>query len=727
MREIVKPLDQIDGQVRQAVGGKAWALSYLARHGFPVPKGLCVTVDAYHQFIAFNKLAGKIAIELGRKDLKEMRWEEMWDASLRIRSHINKGRFPAAMYRQLRQAVDAMLGNKPAVVRSSALSEDSVNTSYAGIHESYVDVKNAAAVMDKIRMVWASLWSDAALLYQKEFGGPLGKSGMAVIVQQFIKGEKSGVAFSENPLEPGQMVIEAIPGINKNLVDGVTEPQRWILSKRTRKILSYWVPGPRKKGLFNARSAVLGSKEVNRVAVMVKRAESLFKSPQDMEWTFKKADLVILQSRPITARVKKTLSQRSIFDLSLRRSFKDLNRLQDKIENDLVPSMTRLRKELESAELSSLTDNELAQEIQARMETVKTWRHVYWDYFIPYGHGMRLFGQVYNDLIKPSDPYAFVALLNIRRNISTERNDILREMASLAIKHRGLFIRLRKCPRSGNKRFDALYADLKNRFSGINSGLENPETLETLLTKIARSKIRKKPDRSDRLARLERDYFIHFKAHDRVFASQLLELGRSSYVMRDDDNVYLAGIESQLDRAVVEARSRLSGGKVGGANRRALRSILSDPRLGEMASLPKAAKSGLSAAGGFVVRPKQMRGQPASQGIAYGRAHVILSNAALKDFQPGEILVCDAIGPDMTYVMPMAAGIIERRGGMLIHGAIVAREYGIPCVTGVPDATALIKTGDQVTVDGYFGLVTINRQPIRTTPVTHQMNAKGNG
>jgi phosphoenolpyruvate synthase/pyruvate phosphate dikinase len=62
----------------------------------------------------------------------------------------------------------------------------------------------------------------------------------------------------------------------------------------------------------------------------------------------------------------------------------------------------------------------------------------------------------------------------------------------------------------------------------------------------------------------------------------------------------------------------------------------------------------------------------------------------------------------MTLVVPLAAAIVERRGGMLIHGAIIAREYGIPCVTGVPDAASNIKTGDLVTVDGYYGLVTLH-------------------
>jgi len=85
----------------------------------------------------------------------------------------------------------------------------------------------------------------------------------------------------------------------------------------------------------------------------------------------------------------------------------------------------------------------------------------------------------------------------------------------------------------------------------------------------------------------------------------------------------------------------------------------------------------------------------------------VRSHADLADFAQGEILVCDAVDPNMTFVVPLAAAVVERRGGMLIHGAIIAREYGLPCVTGVPDATALIQSGNPLTVDGYLGIVTI--------------------
>ena len=84
-------------------------------------------------------------------------------------------------------------------------------------------------------------------------------------------------------------------------------------------------------------------------------------------------------------------------------------------------------------------------------------------------------------------------------------------------------------------------------------------------------------------------------------------------------------------------------------------------------------------------------------------------------FKKGEVLVCDAIDPNMTFAVPLASAVVERRGGMLIHGAIIAREYGLPCVTGAADAATLIKTGDLITVDGYLGIVIIGEARLRRT------------
>ena len=69
--------------------------------------------------------------------------------------------------------------------------------------------------------------------------------------------------------------------------------------------------------------------------------------------------------------------------------------------------------------------------------------------------------------------------------------------------------------------------------------------------------------------------------------------------------------------------------------------------------------------------------------------------------------MCDAIQPMMTHLVPLACAIVERRGGMLIHGAIIARELGIPCVNGVPGVVDALRDGALVTVDGYLGIVTV--------------------
>ena len=61
----------------------------------------------------------------------------------------------------------------------------------------------------------------------------------------------------------------------------------------------------------------------------------------------------------------------------------------------------------------------------------------------------------------------------------------------------------------------------------------------------------------------------------------------------------------------------------------------------------------------------------------------------------------------MTHLVPLASAIVERRGGMLIHGAIIARELGIPCVNGVRKAADILRNGDPVTVDGHLGIVTV--------------------
>jgi phosphoenolpyruvate synthase/pyruvate phosphate dikinase len=101
------------------------------------------------------------------------------------------------------------------VVRSSGIGEDSAGVSFAGLHESFVNLRGVGAILEHIRLVWASLWSDRALLYRQGLGLDIEHSAMPVVLQDLIQGDRSGVAFSKNPNDPAQAVIEAVYGLNQ--------------------------------------------------------------------------------------------------------------------------------------------------------------------------------------------------------------------------------------------------------------------------------------------------------------------------------------------------------------------------------------------------------------------------------------------------------------------------------------------------------------------------------
>jgi pyruvate,water dikinase len=198
-----------------------------------------------------------------------------------------------------------------------------------------------------------------------------------------------------------------------------------------------------------------------------------------------------------------------------------------------------------------------------------------------------------------------------------------------------------------------------------------------------------------------------FPEHKRDYAESLLDVARASYRLRDDDNIYIGKISRRVIDAEEEARRRgilepFRQCRGGGTAREFPCREDSEPLSRYSPESPIAYQDT-----SFDFQARQVVGQPAGAGLAIGKARVILVKEDLFEFRAREILVCDAIDPNMTFVVPLAAGIVERRGGMLIHGAIIAREYGIPCVTGVPAATEVIRTGDTVTVDGFLGIVII--------------------
>ena len=138
---LVVSLSDVAACREELVGGKAAKLSRLVGSGCRVPAGFCLTVAAYETFVRDHDIEEAIRMELGRKDLDGMRWEEIWDAALRIRSLFLARPLPCRLQEALRGAVAGLGATDSLAVRSSALGEDSGDMSFAGIHESSTDVR----------------------------------------------------------------------------------------------------------------------------------------------------------------------------------------------------------------------------------------------------------------------------------------------------------------------------------------------------------------------------------------------------------------------------------------------------------------------------------------------------------------------------------------------------------------------------------------------------------
>jgi pyruvate,water dikinase len=399
----------------------------------------------------------------------------------------------------------------------------------------------------------------------------------------------------------------------------------------------------------------------------------------------------------------------------LTRSFENLKMLRIKIEEDILPSMDREAEYLSSINVSILGNEDLAEEMKQRNEINDKWLKAYDDYCIPFAHGMRLFGQAYNDVVRPSDPYEFMDLLKADRMASLDRNRQLSELATFIRENHELRMTLKKgqiptSPPLFRERLKAFHDEFGET---VNKGLKKTtrskknRLLIPLLLEMADHLASEEVQNVNSVTTLEKHFFAHFKKEKLVFARELLDLGRASYRLRDDDNIFLGRIEAQALKAFDEGKKRLRARGVSFAERLDPQEVIMALTDSSYSPIRPASKDAPRKKKASLVRARQLIGQPAGPGIGSGLARVILTPDGLLQFKSGEVLVCDAVDPNMTFVVPLASGIVERRGGMLIHGAIIAREYGLPCVTGIPDVTSLVKTGDPITVDGYLGIIII--------------------
>src|SRR5215510_5405995 len=191
----------------------------------------------------------------------------------------------------LKNEIEAALSelSGPVAVRSSACAEDLEDASFAGQYETFLNVTGPPSVFEAFRCCLTSASADRVSAYANARGTRMTRSSMAVLVQQMVQADASGVAFSVDPRTgDDHVLVSAVAGIGARLVSGETSADEWIVTNGNATAL---------KGTHE----VILESTVLQIADLVCRISTQRGAPQDVEWAIAAGELYVLQARPITA------------------------------------------------------------------------------------------------------------------------------------------------------------------------------------------------------------------------------------------------------------------------------------------------------------------------------------------------------------------------------------------------------------------------------------------
>ncbi len=302
MQRLIVPLATAEAADPDRFGPKAANLARLGRAGLPIPDGFCIDAEAYRIQVA--------ALGLGdqARDVTSPESGTARRAALAMKLGLLDRPIVPAVLEPLRDAWRALTAatGAPMVVRSSALSEDRLGSSYAGQFESYLGVEGEDDMVTAVRSCWAALWSTRVLRYMATRDSSPAEAAMAILVQPLVSARCSGGGLSRTA--DGDMVLNAAWGLGVAIAQGEVVPDRFVLSREGA--LRGTVAGRafHRLGCAHAGRPVpppragepcLDAAQAVALGRMLRRAEEIMGWPVEIEWAQDDAGFKLLQARPL--------------------------------------------------------------------------------------------------------------------------------------------------------------------------------------------------------------------------------------------------------------------------------------------------------------------------------------------------------------------------------------------------------------------------------------------
>jgi len=636
---------------RNIVGGKAASLGVLANLGIGVPRGFVITSSALAELLRSLALPQPAAPPPAATSPPTNSIATVRRYAEHLQVLIQKAPLPDQLSEEIKAAF-AKLNSRRVAVRSSAMAEDSSELSLAGQFDSVLDC-GQEDLFSAIRECWASYFSERALrsrFYDLESRTPR----MAVIVQEMIAAKLGGVAFSLHPVSGARDVVfvEALPDTPSAVTAGSVTPHQVVLDKRNFSV--NWINSPLSELLPNHKLRELGE--------LVIRVEEAFACPVDVEWVQDRSGaLHVLQARPITAL---DFREASGLALVLARS-------------DWVPYLTR--------PFNILT-----------VSLVHRWYS-----------GVRirdLFGSQMNQLLALEHPLGTVRQYRSRREMELLES----RLRSMMTEQPAVCLELLHEGKAANiEAAQLLAAGRSLTLEHAVDVLERNALLATILPYFIHSL--HNPEKSDDVSllplvlELRKESFYPVIMTDVIMPLARERLRQIGYEPNAADVITLTELLNGRGDVIPQRLSARSEGQL----------FAYYASYEQEDILFGASFDGvIRRLEGLEENQESLVGQVAFPGRATGTVKIIrsvedLTRAGITD---GDIHVSVNCNPRLIDSTARVAAIVTDEGGITCHGAIISREKRIPCIVGTGVATELLRDGDYVEVDAYFGLVRIIRR-----------------